>query len=775
MKTFSFWRAAVAAACLLSSLLWAGTATAQCHGTIAPYDAWDGLTDWKSQFKTGPSTLSVFDNGNQLLVGGTSSYGLMLLTNPLAPFPSKKEDLSTHQDCTGSSSDCKVIDSAGAADGSYFLLGTNGWGLGAWVFKLSNGTYVPTGHFDQEAVTAVGVHTTGARHLGISKSAMAPLRGPIAADLDANPGSLATALATEAAGGVSQAVSPIVSAGPYIVMNDGANIWVVKADETSIGASVPGLSSGLQTQKIQHIALNNSGGAESMSSFAVVVDPTDSSPTPRVYLFTRWKHILNHTFTFRLHVIDSSGPTLVGEHTPGGMWGMDSNGAGPEIAALTVGGQAVFLGWAADGDSLSGTAPTTLALLSFTPSTMSLPIVTNYDRLQSPLKVVARMAVRAGTNDAQVYVSTDKSLVVLPLTCTGQVTDAGIITPPIDGGTISRPDASTVPPDAGCLSGTACTSADGCQTGKTNCVGGVASCGSLVNKTDGTACGAGGQCQGGQCIVCHEGEACDGPDGCTEGVLSCAGGPTCTSLSPKADGSGCGTNKVCYQSQCVTCVAGGKCTSVDGCQTGKVNCSTGQPACGAPWTNEADGTLCSSTGKCQSGVCSTCSPGAACFSDNHCQKGTIACSGGAVCSGLKNVADGTACPGGLCNAGACIACVANLPCETADGCASGATNCNSGTVKCGNLIFKPNGSACEGGVCSNGICKIPADAGVRRDASIAAGTDAAAPGEDAGTVAKADTGGGQVPAQGCGCQSGIGTAWSALFLLTGATFLRRRR
>ncbi|HEY3445813.1 MAG TPA: hypothetical protein VGK67_05575 [Myxococcales bacterium] len=764
MKTSKLATLAAAAAGLFASLS-AGPAAAQCIATSVPADAF--TQEWKNQLNGGPNALAVFDNGQQLVVSGDRSYGLMSLLSPFAPFPTKLEDLNDVMSCPGTEK-CLAVDVAGSSDGQYFMVGASGWGMGAWVFEKMGGGYAPVGNLDSDTAY-VGTHTLGTRHLGIANSMIMAQRGPIATDLDTNSANFSTVLASE--GVVSQTVvrSPMISTGPYLVMDGIAQVWVVNAG--TIGAAVPGLLTGTKL-KILNSTL---GGAmnEVLTSVAAVADPTDES---RLYLFTRFVNFNTNVFTFRLAQVVGSTVTQLGEFSPPGMYGQEPNSPFHPVAATAVGNEVALFGWAGDGDPANGTPPTVLRLYSFFASNFPTPVYSDFDRLRD-LKAVPKMAVLADGSTVYGYLSTKDTLKVISLSCmVGQPGDAGVHTGPGDAA-VTSPDGSVIGKDAGCVSGEACTSADGCQTGKMTCSG-TPTCGQLVDKADGTACGTGGQCQLGACIICHDGDPCDGPDGCTTGVLSCAGGPTCTALTPKADGAACGSNKVCYQSQCVTCAGGGKCTSVDGCQTGKISCATGQPACDAPWTSEVDGTLCSSTGKCQGGVCSSCTVGATCLSENGCQRGKIACTGGAVCSDYQDVANGTACKGGVCNAGACMACVAGLPCESPDGCAAGSTSCNGGTVKCGNLTFKNNGTPCSGGVCSNGICKIPADAGavVRRDAATVTGDDASTTStEDTGSAARADTGGGTTTPTGCGCQSGIGTAWSALFVATGSLFLKRRR
>jgi len=759
-----------AVAAMLGALAPAAPAHAYCRATAMPYDALP--EDWHLLFRS-PTSIGLFDGGQSLALTRGSLVGLLSLASPASPAVIAHWDLNDLVTCADD--DCDAIDVQGTPDGEYFLVGTKGSAMGAWVFKRSGGLYSPAGNFDGEAAL-VGAHSFNGRHLGISQSLPALPRRPFAADLDTAPGTLTTVLATESfsPSSIPFRMGGASSSGPYVVLDVQLGVDIVLARD--FGTAVPSLTTAMPKWSVLNAALG-AAQTEVLGSVAAVVDPTDSSVQPRLFIFARFEDTQapGHV-TFRVSEFSNGTVTPLGSVTPTGTFAIASNSMFMPVGAVAVGGDVAFFGWAGDGDLLGQIPQTTLRLYNLMASDPNTVAHTDFERGKT-FDAVPVMRLREDGSTIYAYVSTGKALQVIPISCLpGQLPDAGVLTPPPAASTPLPPAGSVVGRDAGCISGTACASADGCQTGQISCSTGAPTCSQLVSVADGTACGAGGQCRAGACVICHEGEPCDGPDGCTAGVWSCSGAPSCVSLSPKSDGAPCGTSKVCYQGQCISCTAGGKCTSADGCQTGKVSCATGQPACGAPWTHEADGTLCSGTGTCHDGVCSSCIEGAECFSQNRCQKGTISCGGGAVCGGFQDVADGTACTGGACRGGACVACVPDLPCETSEGCAYGTTNCNSGTVKCGNLSFKTNGTPCEGGVCSNGICKVPADAGavVRRDAAAVATSDASV-GEDAGGKPSADAGHVTPAPAGCGCQSGIGTAWSALALATGAMALRRRR
>lgn len=755
-------KATLGAVAAALALVQASPASANCRVTGTPVDI---LSDgWKLAMEGGPMALAVFDDGKALLMGGNTSWGLMSLASPGAPVEVAHGNLADLVPCA---EDCSVLDIAGTADGDYFLVGSTGWDLGTLAFKRVAGSYSPVGRFDVDP-TLVVAHSSNGRHLGVSLSLMT--LATVAVDLDTATGSLGSAMTTEAfPGSVFRFGGGATSTGPYVVLDTYLTSGVEVVYAKDIGAAVPNLTASFikvsVTPQMMGVVQD-----ETLVSVAAAVDPADTSDKPRLFIFTSHKSISTNRLTFRLgQLVGASTYTALGSYSPPGQFGDATNSIGQPVGAVAVGTDVAFFAWGGDGDSAAGAPPTVLRLYSFMASNFPTVDYSDFDRATT-LEVVSFERFVADGQTVYGYFSTGDTLVAVSLSCApGQLSDAGIITNPSDASVVE-------PPDAGCVGGAACTASDGCKAGKITCPG--ATCGSLTNVADGTACLSGaGKCVAGACVVCSEGAACDGPDVCTAGTWSCSPAPTCANVAPKADGASCGTGKVCYQAMCVNCVSGGKCTSVDGCKHGTTTCTTGQPSCDeTTYQNEIDGTLCSGTGKCKDGVCSSCTDGAKCMSENGCQQGTVSCNGGATCYGLKDVADGTACKGGTCKAGACVSCIAGLPCESADGCATGTTNCNTGSVKCGNLMFKTNGTPCSGGVCSNGLCKVPPDAGPLLPPDAASPkSDAAVAGLDAGASTKVDAGHGAAKPSGCGCHSSLGSAWSAWVLLTGAMFLRRRR
>jgi MYXO-CTERM domain-containing protein len=317
-------------------------------------------------------------------------------------------------------------------------------------------------------------------------------------------------------------------------------------------------------------------------------------------------------------------------------------------------------------------------------------------------------------------------------------------------GVCSYPDKAN---GAACNDGNACTQADSCQSGvctgsnpvvcapagmcqdagACNPLNGVCS---YPNKPNGAQCNDGdactttdvcqrGVCAGGNPVQCAPPDACHAPGVCDPGTGACA-------YAPKPDGSSCDD--------------GDGCTQIDGCQSGA--CVGGNPVECAP----PDG--CHEVGICNpaNGACSyalkpdatACDDGNACTQDDACQAG--------VCAGSRP-----------------------KTCPAQDDCHDEGT-CDAATGAC-SWQAKPDGTACSGGVCADGIC-IPPGAGGGGEGGGGAG----GAGGEAGSGATTGSGGGRSPDTegGCGCrvtgepesQRGWGAAMLVAVALAGA---RRRR
>ncbi|MBI5546171.1 MAG: fibronectin type III domain-containing protein [Deltaproteobacteria bacterium] len=248
------------------------------------------------------------------------------------------------------------------------------------------------------------------------------------------------------------------------------------------------------------------------------------------------------------------------------------------------------------------------------------------------------------------------------------------------GNTAVGPGADAGAADAStCVPGGACTSPDGCRAGTLECVGGEATCSHLTDSPDGTPCPGSGVCNAGSCRYCNAGASCTSLDGCQSGTLSCATGEgVCTGLTNQPEGAACAAGTgTCHSGACSACNAGQPCTSVDGCQTGLIDCSETPSVCGS-LGNRADGTACTG-GACKAGVCRPCTPGVSCTLSQECTVGAIDCSKGEpVCRAQANLADGTPCSRGHCRSGECEADVAV---DAGEPCGPG-THLDSATGQC---------------------------------------------------------------------------------------------
>jgi len=216
-----------------------------------------------------------------------------------------------------------------------------------------------------------------------------------------------------------------------------------------------------------------------------------------------------------------------------------------------------------------------------------------------------------------------------------------------------------------CTEGDACVpDAAPCNAGTISCASGSPVCTDTGKAADdGTACGTDKVCSSGTCTACKVGSDClpDPKNSCATGKMACSGGPACVSNGDAADGTNCGTNKVCSGGTCTACKEGDTCIPTDTCKAGTLSCSAG-PDCVAggklPAGSTCDtGKVCDSTGAClaciQDGACS---PAGA-----DCHQGKQDCSKGPNCADLgTNAQDGIACGGSgsnqFCSAGTCQAC-----------------------------------------------------------------------------------------------------------------------
>ncbi len=309
-------------------------------------------------------------------------------------------------------------------------------------------------------------------------------------------------------------------------------------------------------------------------------------------------------------------------------------------------------------------------------------------------------------------------------TCQGEIPDFG---------GDPTPTCADLEDGESCDDGDACTVLDACSGGE--CIGAVKDCSGLdvICQTVGVCDAATGECEA-QSVPedasCDDGDACTLEDSCQDG--QCVGGAaveacSCTGL---ADGVGCDDQDPCTEGDACSnevCMGAAKdCSALDGpCQTG--TCAAESGAC--TFTLHADGSECEDGNLCTLG--DQCLDGACVYSDlkdcgQDCRSGLCAPETG-TCDGPV-LEDGTLCEDGdTCTNNACIEGVCTVTqneCECVgqeDG-----TNCSDGDTctendRCLNEVCIGDELICEGsadgcllGQCNRatGTCEtVPADFG----------------------------------------------------------------
>lgn len=215
-----------------------------------------------------------------------------------------------------------------------------------------------------------------------------------------------------------------------------------------------------------------------------------------------------------------------------------------------------------------------------------------------------------------------------------------------------------------CTAGLSCTGQPDplCHAGTTSCASGTSVCANGAALANGTACGSNQVCNAGACTTCASGDACTTqPDTlCHLGMHDCSTGTQqCINGAALANGTSCGTSQVCNAGSCVGCVAGDACTTQPDvlCHLGVHDCSTGTQQC-IDGANRPDGTSCGTDQVCNSGSCVSCAAGGSCSTqpDTLCHVGVYDCSTGTQqCSNGPARPDGTSCGAGQgCSAGSCV-------------------------------------------------------------------------------------------------------------------------
>jgi hypothetical protein len=285
-----------------------------------------------------------------------------------------------------------------------------------------------------------------------------------------------------------------------------------------------------------------------------------------------------------------------------------------------------------------------------------------------------------------------------------------------------------------CTEGQSCTPTNKCHAGTLSCMTGTPQCmDANRNLANGTSCGTNQVCNNGTCADCTANVSCDTGNPCKLGTTSCSTGTSqCREAGNAPNGRGCGAGRVCSDGSCVACTPNTACQP-SACKVGTTSCSTGTSEC-RETGNAANGSSCGTDRVCNNGSCNNCNQGGTCTLSNPCKRGTISCSTGAsVCMDAGNVNDGTGCGGSrVCVGGTCRDCNPSAPPICRNGqritCTSGGTenvdncggngcvgtacnNCRPGSVRCsGNQLQDCNNSGdwqtrmtCNLG-CSNNQC-----------------------------------------------------------------------
>jgi len=243
-------------------------------------------------------------------------------------------------------------------------------------------------------------------------------------------------------------------------------------------------------------------------------------------------------------------------------------------------------------------------------------------------------------------------------------------------------------PDAGCV-----PSGKPCEVGVVSCSAGFACSDTGSPAGDGTACGTNQVCKSGQCVACTSGASCT-PNGnaCQTGTTSCAtGAQVCGSVVDVANGTPCGNGEVCHGGQCVACQTGAACTPPGNlCDKGTIACTTGVPVCvdtGAP------AVTCTASDQCH--VAGTCDPASGKCSNPAAGNGTP-CNDGDACT------TGDQCAGGVCG-GTAVTCTASDQCHLAGTCDPSSGNCSNPAAgngtPCNDGDACTTGDQCTGGTC----------------------------------------------------------------------------
>jgi hypothetical protein len=295
---------------------------------------------------------------------------------------------------------------------------------------------------------------------------------------------------------------------------------------------------------------------------------------------------------------------------------------------------------------------------------------------------------------------------------------------------------------AACSDGNGCTQTDTCQSGVCQgatpvvcnaldtchtagvctpetglCTNPLAPNGTTCN--DGNGCTQTDTCQSGTClgtnpVVCVPSDACHNAGTCGP-VTGVCSNPAKTNGTACSDGSACTLSDTCQSGVCtgssnVICAAINNCHQAGTCNPANGVCTNPLKPDGSSCT---DFNGCTQTDSCQSGTCMgtdpvVCTPSDDCHTAGTCSSGTGVCSNPAAPNGT-GCSDGNACTqSDSCASGTCAS-GAPVVCTASDACHEAGT-CDSATGVCSNPVA-PDGGACNDAnactasdTCQGGTC-----------------------------------------------------------------------
>ncbi|HVY32684.1 MAG TPA: hypothetical protein VHB79_39380 [Polyangiaceae bacterium] len=299
--------------------------------------------------------------------------------------------------------------------------------------------------------------------------------------------------------------------------------------------------------------------------------------------------------------------------------------------------------------------------------------------------------------------------------------------------------------------GTTCDDGNKCTLGS-SCQAGVCKGQTPVVCTASDQCHSAGSCDPatGACsnpakangVTCNDGNACTQTDTCQSGVCTgsnavvcaasdqCHSAGTCDTASglcsnpAKKNGSTCDDSSACTQTDTcqggvcvgaspVTCTASDQCHSAGTCDPKDGSCSNPAKTDGSACN---DGTLCTQTDTCQSGVCTgskpvVCTVSDQCHTAGTCDGATGTCSNpakkdGTACNDSSACTKTDTCVSGVCTGSAPVTCTASDQCHSAGTCDPKDGTCSNPAKADGTLCNDgktcTNADKCTAGVCGGG-------------------------------------------------------------------------